>query len=204
MIAGAKKGKGDRRAAIVDAVAEIVGESGVAGVAAREVAKRAGVALGALYLDFGTLDAAVVAANARTLEALDAEMATVVAGLPSADSAEVFQALGLCYVTFAMSNRAAWAALFEFSPRDRGVLDSHHEALERLVDRIAIPLQALRPDLPPGDARIRARTLFGAVHGVVHMALEGRQLGAPRALLEREVAALIDAMARGFVAARSE
>jgi hypothetical protein len=45
------------------------------------------------------------------------------------------------------------------------------------------------------------RTLFGAVHGVVHLALQGRLVGVPETLLRQEVAALVAALVLGARAA---
>ena len=56
----------------------------------------------------------------------------------------------------------------------------------------------LRPDLDDDALRHRSRTLFAAVHGVVHLSLSGRFIGTPRAALLDEVQALVDALTRGL------
>jgi hypothetical protein len=65
------------------------------------------------------------------------------------------------------------------------------------------PLRQLRPDLPETEIRLRVRTLFGAVHGVVHLALQGRLVGVPEPQLRQEVAALVGALVIGAKMARS-
>lgn len=55
------------------------------------------------------------------------------------------------------------------------------------MDGIAEPLAELQPDMPPEDRAIRARTLFGAVHGVVSISLDSRFVGLPPARLAREM-----------------
>jgi hypothetical protein len=77
------------------------------------------------------------------------------------------------------------------------VPDWYAQAHEVLIARIGAPLAALRPDLPPQALRLRVRTLFGAVHGVVHLALQGRLVGLPEASLRPEVAALVGALVTG-------
>lgn len=187
-----------RHAAILDAVSALIAQDGVASVNARSVAQRAGVAVGAIYLAFGTLDGAVVAANARTLGRIQGVMEEAVRGLDGDDPLTVLRALGQRYLAFALEERQAWSALFEFTPRDKTLLEIHHTTLESLVGLIAEPVVRLRPDWSGQEAQVRARTMFGAVHGVVHMALEGWVLGTPSALVEREVNGLITAMVRGY------
>jgi hypothetical protein len=75
--------------------------------------------------------------------------------------------------------------------------DWHRQDHEVLIARIGGPLIALRPDLPAEALRLRVRTLFGAVHGVVHLALQGRLVGLPEAALRQEVAALVTALVAG-------
>lgn len=65
--------------AVLDAIEALIAEGGLAAVNAREVARRAGIAVGSVYLVHGTLDRAVSLANGRTLAKLDQAMAEAVA-----------------------------------------------------------------------------------------------------------------------------
>lgn len=60
--------------AVLDAIEALIAEGGLVAVNAREVARRAGIAVGSVYLVHGTLDRAVSLANGRTLARLDAAM----------------------------------------------------------------------------------------------------------------------------------
>ena len=75
--------------------------------------------------------------------------------------------------------------------------DWHRQEHEVLISRIGAPLIELRPDLPADVLRLRVRTLFGAVHGVVHLALQGRLVGLPEASLRQEIAAVVTALVIG-------
>lgn len=182
--------------AVVEAIEDLIKEGGVRAVTAREVARRVGVSVGSVYLVHGSLDAAISAANGRTLARIDAAMADAVEGCvgEGGDAVACCVALGLCYARFARENRQAWAALFDFAPQDRGLLAVHHAALGAMVDRIVAQLVRLDPSLGAEEAAIRARTFFGAVHGVVHTALEGWFFGAPADRLEAEVRVLVRAL----------
>jgi len=185
--------------AVLDAIEALIEEGGVRAVGAREVARRVGVAVGSVYLVHGSLDAAITAANGRTLARIDAAMAEAVEQATAAggDAQACCVALGRCYVRFARTNRQAWAALFEFAPQDRGLASVHHAVLAGMVARIVEQLERLDPTAPPEDLPVRARTFFGAVHGVVHTALEGWFFGTPADRLEAEVEVLVRTLVAG-------
>jgi hypothetical protein len=138
--------------------------------------------------------------NSRTLERLGAALAPASnAGSPEA----VTLALADAYAVFALENRRLWSALFEHRlPEGVEMPDWHRQEHEVLIARIVQPLRQLRPDLPEEEIRLRVRTLFGAVHGVVHLALQGRLVGVPEPQLRQEVAALVGALVVGARFAR--
>jgi AcrR family transcriptional regulator len=180
----------------LSAIADLIEEGGLRAVNAREVARRVGVAVGSVYLVHGSLDAAISAANGRTLARIDAAMGVAVeeATRSGGDAVACCLALGRCYARFARDHRQAWAALFEFTPEDRGLLSVHHAVLAGMVGRIVQELARLSPQTPVEELAVRARTFFGAVHGVVHTALEGWFFGTPADRLEAEVDVLVHAL----------
>jgi AcrR family transcriptional regulator len=196
-----KDRKADLRTRLIEAAEAEIAEKGLLGLKARDVTQRAGCALGAIYNAVADLDELVIRVNSRTLERLGAALAPASdAGGPEA----VTLALADAYAVFALENRRLWSALFEHRlPEGVEMPDWHRQEHEVLIARIIAPLQRLRPDLPEADVRLRVRTLFGAVHGVVHLALQGRLVGVPEPLLRQEVAALVMALVMGAKLARS-
>jgi AcrR family transcriptional regulator len=196
-----KDRKADLRTRLIEAAEAEIAEKGLLGLKARDVTQRAGCALGAIYNAVADLDELVMRVNSRTLERLGAALAPASdAGGPEA----VTLALADAYAVFALENRRLWSALFEHRlPEGVEMPDWHRQEHEVLIARIIAPLQRLRPDLPEADVRLRVRTLFGAVHGVVHLALQGRLVGVPEPLLRQEVAALVMALVMGAKLARS-
>lgn len=194
-----KDPKPDLRTRLIDAAEAEIAEKGLMGLKARDVTRRAGCALGAIYNAVSDLDELVLRVNSRTLERLGAALAPASgAGSPEA----VTLALADAYAVFALQNRRLWSALFEHRlPEGVEMPDWHRAEHEVLIARIGAPLALLRPDLPQEAIRLRVRTLFGAVHGVVHLALQGRLVGVPEALLRQEVAALVGALVVGAKAA---
>jgi AcrR family transcriptional regulator len=187
--------KTDLRARLIEAAEVEIAEKGLSGLKARDVTQRAGCALGAIYNAVADLDELVMRVNSRTLERLGTALAPASgAGSPEA----VTLALADAYSVFALENRRLWSALFEHRlPEGVEMPDWHRQEHEVLIARIGGPLHQLRPDLPETDVSLRVRTLFGAVHGVVHLALQGRLVGVPEPLLRQEVAALVGALVAG-------
>jgi AcrR family transcriptional regulator len=195
-----KDRKADLRTRLIEAAEAEIAEKGLLGLKARDVTQRAGCALGAIYNAVADLDELVMRVNSRTLERLGAALA------PASDSGgpeAITLALADAYAVFALENRRLWSALFEHRlPEGVEMPDWHRQEHEVLIARIVAPLRQLRPDLPDTDIRLRVRTLFGAVHGVVHLALQGRLVGVPEPLLRQEVAALVGALVLGARMAR--
>jgi AcrR family transcriptional regulator len=193
----------DLRQRLLDAAEARIASDGLARLTARDVTADAGCAVGSLYTAYDTLDLLVMHVNARTLARLDASLRAAAA--EQATPAGRLSALARAYVGFALEHRQLWAALFDHRPSESVDTPAWlHEALARLIGQIAEPLALLRPDLDEIALRQRARTLFAAVHGVVHLSLTGRFVGTPRAALADEVQALVDALTRGIDANRTE
>ena len=185
--------KADLQARLIDAAEAEIAENGLAALKARNVTQRAGCALGGLYTAFDDLDMLVLHVNSRTL----ARMAEALTA-PEGDPLRVTLALADAYAVFALQNRRLWSALFEHQwPEALPMPDWHRQDYQNLIARIGAPLMALRPDLPQQAVALRVRTLFGAVHGVVHLALQGRLVGLPEPVLRAEVAALVTALVLG-------
>ncbi len=185
----------DLRTRLIDAAESKIAEKGLAGLKARDVTQLAGCALGAIYNAVADLDELVQRVNSRTLARLGEALAPASA---AATPEVVMLALADAYAVFALQNRKLWSALFEHRlPNGVEMADWHRQDHEVLIARIGAPLAAIRPDLPADELRYRVRTLFGAVHGVVHLALQARLVGLPEAALRQEVAALVMALVAG-------
>lgn len=192
----------DLRARLIDAARNRIVRDGLANLRAREITQDAGCALGGLYTVFADLAELVIHVNSTTLKALEAKLT-----LPESRDrtpTDRLRNLAQGYLSFAVENRNLWKALFEHyppetSPTPQWHLDEHLF----LMDVIAEPLAELQPGMSAEDRAIRARTLFGAVHGVVSISLEGRFVGLPAGRLAQEVDELVLTIAAGAAVRRS-
>jgi AcrR family transcriptional regulator len=182
---------------LIDAAEMRIAGGGLRGLKARDVTADAGCALGALYTAFDDLDLLVIHVNSRTLGRLGAALA---ASVPDgAGPKDVLAALAQGYLGFALGHTRLWLALFTHRlPEGVEVPDWHVAEHAVLIAQIIRPLSALRPDLPPEAVTQRAKTVFAAVHGVVHLAMTARFVATPVDRLSAEVDALVTAMMRGL------
>lgn len=186
----------DLRLRVLDAASQLIAEQGLQGLRARDIAERAGCALGGLYTVFADLDDLILHVNSRTLG--DMEKTLTEAAAVRGD-APPFEVLALAYLGFARQKARLWSALFEHRmPEGVAVPDWHLQEHVFLVGLIIQPLSAILPDLSQEDLVIRAKTLFAAVHGVIALSLDNRYVGLPSAALEDEVRALARALAAGI------
>jgi AcrR family transcriptional regulator len=200
----------DRRAALkqslVEATRAIIGEHGLQAVKARDIAARAGCALGAIYQAFPDLDSLVLAANEGTLAEIEAHLASYAcpeaqAMTRAGDPPELprFLTLAFAYLDFAAGNRPCWRALFEHRMADgRPVPHAFSDRLTNLFLFIEEPLEGMRPDLSDEDRTRFARTLFSAVHGVVALGLEEKLASLSARDLRHQLGLVVCAMGRGL------
>lgn len=191
-----------------------IAESGYRALRARDLARDAGCALGAIYLVFPDLDALVMAVRDRTLEALErqaGEIATPASGAVNKggeaarrreEAIQSLKALAALYLRFARDNRNLWRALFEHRPALE-TLTASPAKLDAIFSHVERQLDALAPATPRGKRRLLAHAVLGAVHGVVTLGLES-VIGSPS---EEDVAwqveQIIDLSARGLASRSS-
>ncbi len=186
------------REALLAAAERAIAESGLPGLKARDVAREAGCALGAVYTAFADLDALVLAVNARTLDALDAHLRAA-ASLPEAEPVARMAVLAGAYLDYAIRHRPRWSALFAHRmAAGREPPAWYAEKQAELFRHVEGPVEALRPGLDAAGVACLARTLFSAVHGVVSLGLDEKLAPMPEAALRRELRLVAEAMARGL------
>ncbi|MCO5154749.1 MULTISPECIES: TetR/AcrR family transcriptional regulator [unclassified Shinella] len=196
-MAGPRTKKEDLKTRLVAAGTDLIRDQGLKGLRARDIAERAGAALGGLYTVFPDLDGLILAVNSGTLKRLETALETAIP--QEAGIEDTFLNLSLAYLRFALAEKNLWAALFEHRmPEGVAVPDWHLAEHAFLIGLIAVPMAARMPDASAGDIAIRARTFFSAVHGVIAISLEGRFVGITPARLEQEVAALARILARSL------
>jgi AcrR family transcriptional regulator len=183
------------RQALIAAAERLIETQGLGALRARELANTAGCSLGAIYNVFADLDELILEVNANTLRAMDAAMAAVAQGSPSAQ----FLGLAEAYLRYAAENRLRWDALFSHRmPSDAVVPDWFMAVQSAAFSHIEAPLARLRPDMPAGECSLLARGIFAAVHGMVALGLDQRVAVTEPPVLRGQIALVVAAIARGL------
>jgi AcrR family transcriptional regulator len=154
------------RELILDAAQDIIQVNGLAGLSAREIARRISYSPGTIYNMFQNLDDVVLHVEARVLDALHARLVGVLE-----DEGGGVGRLAQAYLSFTHENPKLWNLLFEHHmPKGADLPAWYRHKLEGLMARVE---QALAPMFPPGDEPARqraARVLWAGVHGITSLA----------------------------------
>lgn len=155
------------RELILDASTELIEANGLAGLSAREIARRIGYSPGTLYNIFENLDDLVLTIEGRLLDRLS----SVLAQLPEkSNPAEGVRQLAQAYIQFTHENPKLWNLLFEHHlPLGREVPPWYQQKLEDLMSRIEDTLAPLMADADPHALRRSARVLWAGIHGITSL-----------------------------------
>lgn len=174
----------ERRAALrlklIDLAEAQIAEGGLVSLRARDLAKGAGCAVGAIYNHFDDLNALILEVNGRTFSRLGEAVGGAVAQAEALDPKQRLIVMSHAYLDFAAEQQTLWRALFDVQMSlDGPVPDWYLQALGGLFAYIAAPLREMFPDVPEAELDLMTRALFSSVHGIVLLGLERRISGVP-------------------------
>ena len=185
------------RIALLEAAKERVANNGLAQLRARDIAKEAGCALGALYNVYESLDDLILHINSATLAQLNAKLGQAAANAETPK--EKLVALSRQYMAFAIDNYYLWSALFDHKmPENASLPQWHLDELAVLFAHVVEPLADLNPHLKDAELHTSARTLFAAVHGIVFISLRDGAVIVPREILDAQLTEFIHTHVNGM------
>ena len=156
------------RELILEAAYAIIEMHGLAGLSAREIARRIGYSPGTIYNMFDNLDDVVLRIEARVLDALDERLAAVLTE-PLPDREKV-QRMARAYLGFTHEKPRLWNLLFEHHlPAGAELPDWYQQKLEGLLARIDQALTPLLPHASEQERKRAARVLWAGVHGITSL-----------------------------------
>ncbi len=189
--------RADQRAKLVACAESAIAADGLATLRARALADCVGCSVGAIYNLVADLDELTLLVAQRTMADLSACLDASETARPA--DVDRFVAWALAYCAFAAKNRNRWRALFEHRMMPGRALPDWFAADQmRLFERLEDGLAARRPELDPPTRRLRARTLFSAVHGIVALGLEEKLVAMPVSAVEAELSAFVRAYLAGL------
>lgn len=152
---------GNLRVAILRAAGELLEDQGVADLALREVARRAGVSHNAPYRHFADRDALLAALAAEGFAQLGAALDAAGAGGP--------RARGEAYVDFALANPARFRLMFG----GRLPLEAHPALREAAAQTYAGLVRAFEAVTGAAGAPTAAAAAWALTHGLAQLLLDG-------------------------------
>jgi AcrR family transcriptional regulator len=137
-------------------------EVGLARFSAREVAKRAGYAIGSIYNVFGSAEDLILAINARTLS----EWTDYTRARLAASEADPVETMVLAYFDFARANPATWLAIFQLELAGGRPSPAWYQAVvDEFMTMVVAQVMASAPKANPEEAAALAGSLVATVHG---------------------------------------
>jgi AcrR family transcriptional regulator len=184
--------RAELRETLVNFAEDQIRREGLASVKARDLAREAGCAVGAIYNVVADLTELVMAVNGRTFTRIGQEVAGAVIGHEAEPPERRLVILAHAYLNFAAENHHLWRALFDLElPDDDRVPDWYRTELQGLFRHIAIPVSQIFPALAGRELELMVRALFSSVHGMVLLGLQNRISGVPRANIEAMIEAVL-------------
>ncbi len=166
---------GDLENALIQAGVEILSKEGIEGLSLRKVAKRVGVSYAAPYAHFKDRQALVAAISTegfkKLYKALDAAVSKHVDD-PRQQLVEAARA----YVKFAMTNTDIFKIMFSGVLEKEKEYPSFVEASRKTFGKVVEIVQACQNAgiLSSTSPELMAVSIWGQVHGIISLALEGQ------------------------------
>ena len=180
-----QKKREDLRVRLIDIAEDRIKSGGISQLRARDLAKEAGCAVGAIYNVFGDMNDLVMAVNARTFKRVGDQVSAAVKAEPPGHPVKIMIAMSHAYLHFARDNTSAWRTLFDLEVSTQEAVPNWYlEELQKVFSHIADPLERIFPDMSQDDVALMTRGLFSAVHGIVLLGLEKRISAVPVDKLE--------------------
>lgn len=180
------------RSRLIDIAERRIAAEGMGAIKARDLAREAECAVGAIYNVFDELEDIVIAVNGRTFQRLGLVVASSIADGQGATPTDQLIAMSQAYLKFASDHPNLWRSLFDLKmSADAPVPEWYLKELGRLFGFILAPLQELFPKADDAEIDLLTRTLFSSVHGIVLLGLETRISGVPRERLDDMIALLL-------------
>jgi AcrR family transcriptional regulator len=186
----------------LDAAQEIIEAQGIAGLSAREIARRIGYSPGTIYNMFENLDDVVLHIEARVLDALDQRLNAV---LQEGNAGKQVHQLALAYLAFTHEKPRLWNLLFEHHlPAGSTLPGWYRQKLELLMSRVEQALSSLFPVGREADRQRAARVLWAGVHGITSLSTADKLSVVTTESANRLIEDLVTTYLAGLAAGASE
>ena len=166
---------GDLKNALINAGVEILAKEGVGGLSLRKVAQRAGVSHSAPYAHFPDKQSLIAAISTEGFNQLYAELNEAISPFSKNPKKQLIEG-SQAYVRFALKNSDTFKIMFsgvlEKEKEYPAFVEISHKTFELVVSIVQACLNT--GVLHSTSAELMAIAVWGQVHGIVSLALEGQ------------------------------
>lgn len=166
---------GDLKNALIKAGVEILSKEGVGGLSLRKVAQRAGVSHSAPYAHFPDKQSLIAAISTEGFNQLHNELNAVIAKYANDPKQQLVEGTR-AYVQFATDHKDTFKIMFSSALEKEKEYPAFVEISRQTFARVVDIVKACQSAkiLKPGSPEVTAVIVWGQVHGIVSLALEGQ------------------------------
>lgn len=166
---------GDLKNALIKAGVEILAKEGVGGLSLRKVAQRAGVSHSAPYAHFPDKQSLIAAISTEGFNQLYAELEAAISPHSKSPKKQLVEG-AQAYVRFALKYSDTFKIMFSGVLEKEKDYSSFVEISSKTFKLVVEVVQACQNAgvLPTAPANLMAVSVWGQVHGIVSLALEGQ------------------------------
>lgn len=166
---------GDLKNALIEAGVEILAKEGVSGLTLRKVALHAGVSHSAPYAHFPDKQSLIAAISTEGFNQLYAELEAAISPYSKNPKKQLLQG-AKAYVRFAEENTDTFKIMFSGVLEKEKDYPSFVEISSKTFKLVVGVVQACQNAgiLPTAPADLMAVSVWGQIHGIVSLALEGQ------------------------------
>jgi AcrR family transcriptional regulator len=181
---------------VLHAAETIVSEEGVEALTVRKIAMEIGYTVGTIYMVYANMPDLLMHLKGRTLDLLLKQLHEI----RVEDVVEQqIRGLALRYYQFAAGNFNRWRIIFEpVSSNQQPLPDWYQAKITQIFAPLEALFQQLKPEYSAEQAALAARTLWGGVHGVCMLSLQGNLSRAGLVDTEDAVGLLVDNFIQGW------
>ena len=158
------------KALVLKAAETIVIEEGFSALKVRRVATEIGYTVGSIYMVFKNMADLIMHINAKTLDAIAAELKQV----QDCNIEPSIETLAIAYLGYANQNFNRWRNVFENSfSAETKTPDWYQEKFDNVFALVDAQFAKFKPELAEGLRKRAARALWCGIHGICVLSLKG-------------------------------
>jgi AcrR family transcriptional regulator len=158
------------KALVLEASENIVIEEGFEALKVRRIATEIGYTVGSIYMAFKSMADLIMHINAKTLDAIAAELRQV----QDCDNEPSIETLAIAYLGYANQNFNRWRNVFENSfSADTNTPYWYQEKFDNVFNLFDARFEKFKPALAEGHRKRAARALWCGIHGICVLSLKG-------------------------------